>query len=82
MIVFLTTVILLAHDWYPKDCCGEHDCRPVPCEEIHAEGNDLVYKGYHWSRKSQQVRSSPDGSCAVCITVNRTPICVFLGGMS
>ena len=23
-----------AHDWYPKDCCGGHDCAPATVEQI------------------------------------------------
>jgi hypothetical protein len=23
-----------AHSWYPKNCCNDADCRPVPCDEL------------------------------------------------
>ena len=23
-----------AHDWYPKECCGGHDCAPATIEQI------------------------------------------------
>ena len=23
-----------AHDWYPKECCGGHDCAPATVEQI------------------------------------------------
>jgi hypothetical protein len=23
-----------AHSWYPKECCSDNDCRPVPCAEL------------------------------------------------
>jgi hypothetical protein len=23
----------VAHSWYPKKCCREHDCHPVKCND-------------------------------------------------
>jgi len=23
-----------AHSWYPKNCCNDADCHPVPCDEL------------------------------------------------
>ena len=53
-----------AHDDYPADCCGDHDCHPVPCDEITVRSDGDLWKGliFLWS----SLRTSPDGRCHVC----------------
>ncbi len=76
MTLLLTIALLLAHDWYPKACCGDHDCHPIPCEQIHYDGKYWVYKDFIWAK--DKVRASLDEHCHVCITKQSTPICIFL----
>ena len=68
----------LAHDWYPRPCCSDHDCKPVDCAEvIVAEG---IYKWHGLSFPS--AKPSQDGGCHVCVNKVLGPLCLFFGGMS
>jgi hypothetical protein len=33
-----------AHSWYPKECCHDKDCRPVPCAELSYQDRDVVWR--------------------------------------
>jgi hypothetical protein len=70
----------LSHEWYPNECCSGQDCHPVPCNEIHLIANEWVYKSSHFAKS--EARSSPDGTCHVCISSWGKPYCLFLGGVS
>jgi hypothetical protein len=36
MIALLLTVTSAdAHSWYPRECCSDQHCFPVPCNELH-----------------------------------------------
>jgi len=68
-----------SHEWYPKACCSDKDCRPVACEDIHSSGAEWEYSGRRIEKFKAQV--SPDGSCHVCINASSI-LCIFLGGTS
>jgi len=76
--------ILLIHGWYDPDCCGGKDCHPVPCEEIHndGQGNFLWHRGPNddvFFLKNKMKVSQDDG-CHVCVLENVSPagICIYL----
>ena len=76
-VCFLTAHVAWSHEWYPKACCSDHDCRPVSCDQIHSSGAEWEYSGRRIEKFKAQV--SPDGNCHIC--VNATSIlCIFLGG--
>ena len=59
LVRFLISAVLLAHDWYPPECCNGNDCIQVPCAEV-ADGK--------WQGRSPgSHRPSPDGKCHICI---------------
>ena len=69
-----------AHSWYPKECCSDNDCRPVPCAEL-----TKINLGLMWRRSvifnDTQTRDSLDQFCHVCIKSYAgfdLPICVFI----
>jgi hypothetical protein len=33
-----------AHSWYPKECCSDNDCRPVPCAELTKINLGLMWR--------------------------------------
>ena len=77
-----------AHEWYPKECCNDHDCVPVQSVErvVPAGGGDpyLVVKsarGYAVIRSNFPVRQSKDGRMHICIghydRDEFEPICFF-----
>ena len=80
----LITSVAFAHDDYPADCCGDHDCHPVPCDEITVRSDGYFWKGLIFLWSSQ--RTSPDGRCHVCHLMKGTtpvlPICIMPGGIS
>ena len=75
-----------AHDWYPLECCGNHDCAPADTVVRRDDGSYLVT-----SRGMSTVipadyskwRKSPDGRVHVCIRKLRSGaeylICAFRG---
>lgn len=84
----LLLIMLLTHDapsgWsYPKDCCADHDCRPISCSTIqdHSDGS-VSWLGLHFEK--EQVKISQDASCHVCVGYShvnkpvRFPHCIFL----
>ena len=77
----LDKLIQLAHSWYPISCCSGEDCRPVPCEQL----TELANGGYRWLDyifTKDQVHSSLDQFCHVCISKLGTTYCVFIQQLS
>lgn len=64
----LFSAIILAHSWYPSECCSDHDCQPVPCGEISRAGKDFVWQheGRRVTFSAASEKTSPDGACHVC----------------
>jgi hypothetical protein len=72
------------HSWYPKECCHNNDCRPVPCGELSFHDKDVVW-GKHLYFSGPMIRESKDGNCHVCVKGGLTasiipylPLCVFV----
>jgi hypothetical protein len=42
----IVAALMLAHSWYPRECCHDKDCHPVPCAEIHFEPDGSVRFGH------------------------------------
>ena len=66
-------LFMLAHSWYPNECCHDMDCRPVPCAELVISGSSAAWRGHNW----RTARASPDQACHVCVH-NGTVTCVFV----
>ena len=90
-ILCLSRCSVQAHEWYPKECCADHDCHPVPCNSIRFKDGDYVYQGkYSYGQKMHFAKPmmkgmSPDGACHVCINSATTipqPMCMWLEGDS
>jgi hypothetical protein len=67
-----------AHSWYPKECCSDNDCRPVPCGELTHLG--LMWRGLVIFTH-MQTRDSRDQLCHVRVKFHAgfdLPICVFV----
>jgi hypothetical protein len=42
--MLLFVILLLAHEWCPPACCGDGNCRPIPCEDIvYKKGGETGY---------------------------------------
>lgn len=64
-----------AHDWYPKDCCHDRDCKPVTCDSISETRDGFLQGGLTYRR--DQVRATQDSKCHACAMSGR-PICLFI----
>jgi hypothetical protein len=78
-----------AHDWYPTECCSQHDCTPAKAIHIDARGGTNVIVGDVRIAipPGFVARSSPDGRVHVCFrtfggdidgNIVLMPICLFL----
>ncbi len=77
MLALLATAAS-AHSWYDQQCCGERDCRPVPCEQLVEDNNgSWLYIPTGNRFDSLQVKPSQDRHCHVCISSGRS-LCVFI----
>jgi hypothetical protein len=75
-----------AHSWYPKECCSDNDCRPVPCAELTKTNLGLMWRGLVFFNE-MQTHDSLDQLCHVCVKshpgfVPYLPICVFIPGVT
>ena len=77
--------VMLAHSWYPQECCRDKDCRPVPCAELSYQDQDVVWRK-HIYFSGRMIRESNDGNCHVCVEkgglnasiIPYLPLCVFV----
>jgi hypothetical protein len=82
-LAYLLAVLLVingaakAHSWYPRDCCHDADCRPVPCAELVATRNGLMWRGAVIFN-DQQIKASQDESCHVCAKAQQNAIVPYL----
>jgi len=75
-----------AHDWYPLECCSDHDCAPAD-EVVRREDGSLVVTARGMSvvipADYSAWRRSPDERIHVCIHKLRSGseylICAFRG---
>ena len=76
-IVKISTVLIAVHNWYPMECCGGADCRPVPDGVVRELKDGVVVRGFPMlSHTDPRLRWSEDGEDHVC---SRGPslFCVF-----
>jgi hypothetical protein len=78
----LVTSAADAHSWYPKECCSDNDCRPVPCAELVRGKYGLGWRDRVFFSE-MQIHDSLDDLCHVCVTtyvgyVSYVPICAFI----
>jgi len=71
--------VILAHSWYPWECCHDQHCHPVPCDSIKASALGLSWNGITFTEP--MIKDSLDQQCHVCVEVVgkfRYPYCVFV----
>lgn len=79
-IVIAAAAVLLAHEWYPKDCCEDGHCKPVPCTEFREDPTSphLIFHGEHFAFK-RDIRESPDDQCHACESPTAERMyCIFM----
>lgn len=76
----ILVLMILAHSWYPSECCSDGHCAPVPGQQVSIEtdGYVVTYKDptkvYHVPK--YLVKPSPDGQYHLCV-FNGYPRCFF-----
>lgn len=78
VLIFLAAKAF-AHEWYPKECCHDHDCHPVECSSITSLPYGAKQDGLDYN--ANMIRKSPDGFCHACFsnyTQVRIPRCLFI----
>ena len=71
----LLAVWLLAHSWYPAECCSDRDCHPIPETEVRAMSGGYLYKGRFIPEA--KTRIGQDGSYHICYWPKDDVICFF-----
>ncbi len=72
-----------AHAWYPKNCCHDGDCHPVPCDELVETRYGIMWRGSVLFNAAQ-VKPSQDQYCHVCAKQQTgtlfpyLPLCAFI----
>lgn len=76
----ILTLWLLAHSWYPTECCSDGHCAPVPGKQvtISADGYEVHYRDptVTYYAPKWMVKPSPDGKYHLCV-VGGKPVCFF-----
>jgi hypothetical protein len=68
-----------AHSWYPYECCGEMDCKPINCDSITEVQGGMMQDGLFYP--SNIIRPSLDKQCHACKTTyynGYNPLCLFI----
>ena len=80
----IIAALMLAHSWYPQECCHDNDCHPVPCAELSYRDKDVVWRK-HIYFSGPMIRELNDGNCHVCVEeglsasiIPYVPLCVFV----
>jgi len=81
-IVLLALMILVyaiaaqAHSWYPRECCGEGDCKIVDTPKMERKPEGYLINGQ--IVPFDRVRPSPDGEWHICSgQISSFIFCVF-----
>jgi len=73
--------IILAHSFYPSQCCGGQDCRPIDCSQLVEQSNGRwLYIPTHNEFSPEQVYPSQDRFCHVCVSsgADHRSLCAFI----
>lgn len=71
----LLALYLLAHSWYPPECCSDRDCEPVPDGSV-----SRVQGGYQFEGQfipDATVRTGQDLRFHACKSPSGTLLCFF-----
>lgn len=69
----------LAHSWYPSECCGQQDCKPVPCDQLVEDRDGWLYLPTGNRFAPLQVQPSWDRYCHVCLgLIDKRSLCAFI----
>lgn len=67
--------LLLAHSWYPPECCSDRDCHAVPHSEVRLVPGGYSYRGEFIPEA--KARIGKDADYHVCFYPEGKLICFF-----
>ncbi len=79
VFIVAAALVMPAHGWYPTVCCGNQDCKPVPCDQLVEDRDGWLYipTGNHFT--PLQVQPSQDRYCHVCLGLtDKRSLCAFI----
>ena len=78
-VLFAAALVTAVHSWYTAACCGDRDCRPVPCDQIVETRDGWLYIPTRNKFTPEQVQPSQDRYCHVCLgQADGRSICAFI----
>lgn len=75
---------VVAHSWYPRECCDDNDCTPADAISTDVRGDLSVHIGNRrvWVPKGFNIRPSRDDRIHVCFFIDEhnflMPLCLFM----
>ncbi len=77
--IIATMLVAPVHNWYPSQCCGQQDCRPVPCDQLVEDRNGWLFIPTGNRFTPLQVKPSEDRYCHVCLGLtDKRSLCAFI----
>ena len=77
--------LVLAHEWYPPDCCSGHDCAPLLNTRVErmADGTwrvdgEYIFPAYNPAQPYGETRLSQSGRFHACFPNEGRPKCFFV----
>jgi hypothetical protein len=61
----LLALLLLAHSWYPAECCSGRDCAEVASERVQVQSDGYLVDGRH-KIFHKDTKVSPDENFHMC----------------
>jgi hypothetical protein len=61
----VVSVVSLIHSWYPRDCCSDKDCGPIPSNRVQVTPDGYVVDG-RWRVAFSAAKTSPDEEYHLC----------------
>ena len=81
IILILSSSIVLAHDFYPRECCSDRDCYKIEDTDVEFRSDGWLIKITGEVIPHKNARVSPDGDFHRCSFGGRKEsgtICLFV----
>jgi hypothetical protein len=66
-------VTLLAHSWYPQECCNGRDCGPIDSSRVQVTETGYIVDGM-WKYDFKAARLSEDNHYHLCQATTGMPL--------
>lgn len=76
-VIMMIATQTQSHDWYPRECCREHDCISIAKERVQRLPSGGYVIDGRFTIGPRSVRSSPDGQYHGCFPRPDFMVCFF-----